>query len=191
MIVVLCLALLVAAGVIVILAKRQPKAGRRDPWRDNPRYVDCIEVPLDVLQAVAKRERTLDLLRNQADRLKKTRLEIDDRGLERPLTVIIDELGAVALKDGHSRLIVCAQLGYERLPVTVKRSERLRSHGRQAREILFLLLDREVQMPRGRGGTLVDAPGSGPGGAEMSHEGSTPSAHTSLPSWFPRTRARR
>lgn len=162
----------------------RPPAPRVDPWKQDGRYSQCVELPVDTLRLIAKRDRLMDLRRNQQPRLERLEHDIDLNGLREPLIVIVDEAGRVALKDGHSRLTVCPGLGYTKLPVRYRKSNRLRSHGRSARDVLVSLIDRAptqtettaLGVSRGRGGSQEDAPASGAGGSDPVPVRARPSA---------------
>lgn len=67
----------------------------------------------------------------------KDRAKTDGVGV---FVICVDTRGVVALKDGHHRLIYAQEEGIRWLPVTIRHSRGIRSHGKHITEILLLLL---------------------------------------------------
>lgn len=94
----------------------------RDPWRD--RWSDAFEVSHGLLCEVAD-DAQLRAAAGDTERLEMIRAQWQTEGIMDPLTVVLDAVGRVALKDGYHRLVVAAGW-FERLPVRLVVSERIR-----------------------------------------------------------------
>jgi len=63
------------------------------------------------------------------------------------LTVVVDPQGKLALKDGHHRVLCALEDGVEWLPVVVRESRGIRSHGMHVQAILPELIRTEPRPP--------------------------------------------
>lgn len=111
----------------------------RDAWKRGCYGELAVEVPLTILFGLASSSR-LQEIRRDSPRLERIRGQLAERGVDEPLTVVVDSLGHLALGDGHHRLLCAAGLGWGCLPVRVVTAERIRSHGVEIAEVLTDLL---------------------------------------------------
>lgn len=104
-------------------------------------------LPTEFLDEVANRRRlyTIRSTTRGKARLDVVEEESDENGIVGVLTICVDPRGMIALKDGHHRLIYALDNGIEFLPVKIRQSKGIRSHGAHITEVLPLLLrDRRV-----------------------------------------------
>lgn len=99
-----------------------------EPWRQHHLAPSCVALPVATVVAVADPKTLAQIRRREASRLDELRADIAANGVRKPLVMVVDHLGHVALQDGHHRTAVCeelrnARLGPERLPVRFVRSE--------------------------------------------------------------------
>lgn len=111
----------------------------RDAWRNGRWAGEVFPVPLATLQQLVNPHRVADIQR-EVEWLAQLTVELDERGVDEPLVLVVDRLGKLGLKDGHHRVVCAGRLGWERLPCRLIRSDRIRSHGVPVHDVLGSVL---------------------------------------------------
>lgn len=112
-----------------------------DPWRSDP---SAFLVSRELVERLAKGERLIEIERFDVDRIEAIAASIAEEGLREPLLVLVTDAGAIALKEGHHRLVATRRWEhFSSLPVVIRRGE-LKNHRpvRIAEVLLDLLGDR-------------------------------------------------
>jgi hypothetical protein len=119
-----------------------PTPGHKlDPWRAD---TTAILVRGELVERVAKGERLAEIERFDRERIDAIADSIAEHGLREPLVVLVTDGGAIALKEGHHRLVATRRWEhFALLPVVIRRGE-LKNHRpvRIAEVLLDLLADR-------------------------------------------------
>lgn len=112
-----------------------------DPWRSNP---SAVLIDRGIIERLAKGERLAEIERFDTARIDAIASSIEQEGLREPLLVLATDGGAIALKEGHHRLVATRRWKhFSSLPVVIKRGE-LKNHRpvRIAEVLMDLLGDR-------------------------------------------------
>lgn len=120
------------------VADWQPRRPR-DAWRRGKFAEQSFLLSLSVLQVLANDRRTAQISMD-VERLAWIEQSLKERGVDQPLVLVVDRAGRLGLKDGHHRVLIASRLGWSSLPVRLERSDRLRSHGVPAHDVLGDLL---------------------------------------------------
>ena len=96
--------------------------GWLEPWQDHRLVESCVVLPTEAVRLTAADDELRELELREPDRLDDLAEQIRARGLEQPLTVVVDSNGRVKLKDGNHRIICCLRVGVPRVPVIIKLS---------------------------------------------------------------------
>lgn len=111
-------------------------------------------LPTDFLDEIANRRRlyTIRSTTRGKARLDVVEEESEENGVVGTLTICVDPRGMIALKDGHHRLLYALDNDIRFLPVKIRQSKGIRSHGAHITEVLPLLLQNrrvlsETEMP--------------------------------------------
>lgn len=111
----------------------------RNGWRDG-RWADrVVEVDIGIVRSLANPARLAEIQSN-TEHLHEVREALRTRGFDEPVTLVVDAVGKIALKDGHHRLLCSLDLGLTIIPARIIRSDRIRSHGLLVIDVIHGLL---------------------------------------------------
>lgn len=99
-------------------------------------------LPTDTILTIVDPDQ-LAVAQADTERVARLAAHIAAHGLRHPLEIVADARGRIVLKDGHHRLVVALRTGTVALPVTIKRSERIRGHSHPMRPVLEAALGHE------------------------------------------------
>lgn len=109
-----------------------------DPWRSNP---SAVLIERSIIERLAKGERLVEIERFDVARIEMIAASIEEEGLREPLLVLVTDNGAIALKEGHHRLVATRRWEHFRsLPVVIRRGELKNHRPVRVAEVLLELL---------------------------------------------------
>lgn len=111
----------------------------RDAWRNGRYAVESFEISVEIIERLANPARLFEIARD-VDRLGLIELSLADRGQDEVLILVVDNLGKIALKDGHHRLLCAKELKWERMACRMVVADRIRSHGIPVHEVLRAII---------------------------------------------------
>lgn len=111
-----------------------------EPWRHHRAADRCLVLPTEAVWLTAAEDELLEDERREAEYLDDLEQQIDARGIEQPLTIVVDSSGGIKLKDGNHRIICCKRLGVPRVPVLFVDSTGIRRRGTNLQGVLEQML---------------------------------------------------
>lgn len=113
-------------------------------WRPKaaPGYGPNVRMlPIGFLRDLIKPSLYSNIRRLEADYIGELCADIEKRGMQDPLLIVLDEQGRVCLQDGHHRVVCADMLALEELPVEIGSSAGVAKHNLPQKVLVDLLWD--------------------------------------------------